>query len=936
MQNAFINFCHLNVRSLCAAFDLFLDTVIESSFDIIGLSETWLRPNIPDAGLSIPEYNMVRKDRDGRGGGVAFYIKTNYKYSVLPVDEGNSSLEQLWISIKIGGKRFCFGTLYRPPNTSLSLCMDDLENNLVNLIPEYDFLMFGGDFNVDLLDLNNSNSIVLLNLLNRYGLSQLVNVPTRVFNNSSTLLDLLVCSDTSLIGATDVMDMSEISDHKLVSTNISSIRAKVEPFLKTFRDFKNFDINAFLRDLYKVDWNYIYDCNDVDSMVSFFNSQVSKLFDIHSPYRTVKITKYPAPWLTENLRYMMRLRSKAHSKYKKNKTDANWRDYKALRNRVNIAVRAEKKAFLQYTFRHDPKNFWRTIKYLNLTRSHQTSTQTDFQADEFANFFITSLPHNVDADDNFIAQTYCNKQFHATCFNFRPVSKESIEEIMSNLKSGSPGCDGINLKMLAYITPHLSDYITFIINKSLSTGMFPSRWKLAHVVPIPKLSNPSQLNDFRPISILPLLSKILEKIVAKQLTTYVNEYSILPSTQSGFRSDHSTTTALLHVTDDIIKSWDDNKATCLILLDYSKAFDTIDHGTLLKKLKFFGLGDSAINFFNSYLSGRQQRVCYNGNKSMVSQVFRGVPQGSVLGPLLFSIYTADFSTFLLNLNCHQFADDTQVYRSFSPDNYSVEANLINSDLEIISRVSCAHHLVLNVNKTQLMIFGKGKNSIIANPDFKIVINGNVLVPVDTCKNLGLTFDSDLRFSSHISSLIRKTFGKLKLLYMHKDIFDTKTKLRLCDSLILSHINYSDIVFYPALIQRDRDSLQRLQNACLRFSFNVRKFDHITPSLEQSGWLTIGERFELHMSCLVFKMNVNRVPLYLFNKLKKQSDIHDISTRSRGLYSVPKHNFEFYKRSFSYSAVNVYNRLPTDVKTAPNINVFRRKSREFLMNRRRQY
>lgn len=226
-----------------------------------------------------------------------------------------------------------------------------------------------------------------------------------------------------------------------------------------------------------------------------------------------------------------------------------------------------------------------------------------------------------------------------------------------------------------------------------------------------------------------------------------------------------------------------------------------------------------------------------------------------------------------------------------------------------------------------------KEVIVDDPVFKIILNKTILSAVNSSKSLGLMLDSDLRFSSHVSSLIQKSYAKLKILYMHKGIFDTNIKLRLSDSLVLSHLSYCDVVFWPALTQRDRESLQKLQNACLRFSYGVRKFDHISPPLHESGWLTIEERFQLHMCCLTYKVDILRMPSYLYEKLKRHSDLHGIHTRNREMYSVPKHNFQFFKRSFSYVSVDLFNSLPSNIRSSTTLNAFREKARQFLLAKR---
>lgn len=571
------------------------------------------------------------------------------------------------------------------------------------------------------------------------------------------------------------------------------------------------------------------------------------------------------------------------------------------------------------------------LKTLNINSQANSVPINIGKCSDFLDSFSNPpMPSNSN-NNTLILNKYENNKFPLVDaeFTFTEITSEVIDKIISKLKSTAKGSDGIELKMILLVTPFLSDHLAFLMNKCLTSGFFPSVWKDANIIPVPKVSNPSLISHFRPISILPTLSKILEKIVSEQVTVYINNFNILPPTQSGFRAQYSTSTALLKVTDDIFKETDLNNNICLILLDFSKAFDTLDHATLCTKLKYYGFSNTAVSFFNNYLSARRQRVVLNNESSHFIEMSRGVPQGSILGPLLFSIYTADFNEYLKYCQTHQYADDTQVYYSFNLQNLLSAVTKINDDLQIISEVSSAHSLILNEAKTELLVFGSKRVSVMNDPEFKIKLNGNTLVPGDCCKNLGLWIDNNLRFSKHVNHLVQKSFGKLKLLYTHKDFLSSDVKLKLCDSLILSALTYCDIVYWPALLNRDKVSLQMIQNQCLRFTYNLRKFDHISTSFVASKWLNLNERFNLHMSCSVFKILKYRTPEYLATKLVKNSDLHMRSTRHRDLFCIPKHSSAQFQRSFSYNAVKNFNALPENVKSLSSLTSFKKSIKNYL-------
>ncbi|XP_060518428.1 uncharacterized protein LOC132697153 [Cylas formicarius] len=342
-------------------------------------------------------------------------------------------------------------------------------------------------------------------------------------------------------------------------------------------------------------------------MVEFFDSNLLEVFSLHVALKTAKITKPPAPWLTENFQIMIKLKHKALYKYKKQKTEQSWIEYKELRSLINIAVKSEKKAFLQHKFLTDPKNFWRVLRYLNVYSGPSVNTDVSNIADanELNQYFYNDT-RQTDLNNHFINQFYNNNPSNPEKLSFSSVNSNEVGIIIQQIRTHAVGPDGIDRKIILYVIPQLLPHITYIINKCLSTNKFPKSWKYANVIPVPKTSQPLYVSQFRPTSILPTISKVLEKVGEKQLGDFTARHNILPPTQSGFGAHYGTNMALLKVCDDIIRANDVGLNTCLILLDYSKAFDTLDHGLLLAKLKYYGVEARALQFFKSYFSDRCQ------------------------------------------------------------------------------------------------------------------------------------------------------------------------------------------------------------------------------------------------------------------------------------------------------------------------------------------
>nr|XP_022910667.1 uncharacterized protein LOC111421719 [Onthophagus taurus] len=447
------------------------------------------------------------------------------------------------------------------------------------------------------------------------------------------------------------------------------------------------------------------------------------------------------------------------------------------RNFTNLSIRREKKAYLEHMLStRGCRELWTGFRAMGIVNSKQRSIP-DFLAsvDAINDYFQTS---QIVATGDMDTINYYNLNIVPGVtekLTLTLATKEEIYDVLLNLKSNAIGTDGIGIKMLLLCCPLILPYICHIINYCIQGSVFPDCWKTALITPIPKSSNPSQLKDLRPISILPVISKILEKIIADRLREHLDKFNILPMRQSGFRKGYSCTAALLDVTDDIVREIDQKNVTILILLDYSKAFDTVHHKTLLSMLHYIGLSDDSILFFCNYLTGRKQMVALNGNFSTECAVSSGVPQGSVLGPILYLIYTCNLYNVLRSCKAHMYADDTQLYYSFNINDLADAQNCINSDLTRLVEESSKLCLQLNPDKSSVMVFGgrRAVGEVKASVDLKL--NGVKLNITDESRNLGITIDSTLRFLKHVASLLHPAYTTLKLLCGNRQLLNQRLR-----------------------------------------------------------------------------------------------------------------------------------------------------------------
>lgn len=930
-NNKNLAFAHLNARSLMAHIVLFRDLIIRKKYPIVAVSETWLCSNIHNDVVCLENYKVYRQDRNGRGGGVMLYVSNVLESKLIVMPQ--SETEQLWIEICHENKTFAVGVIYRPPNFLVNSFFSNFEDALNLLIPKYDHILCGGDFNIDYFQIESSANKCLHNILYTYELTQIIDKPTRITDSSSTLLDYIICSKNLKIISTNVCDISEISDHQLISCILDHNKIQVKPFMYTFRDLKNLNHDNLLNDFCNIPTGSVYQSDNINDKITVLNNLILDLFDRHAPVKTVLISRKKSPWLTDTIKQMIKLRNNAQLRYKKSKLPAHWDYYKQLRNETNSAIAREKKAYLEYTIRSkNNKTLWRELKLLNVYKGKSINQipVTIGDANTINTHFINSSKSDFTVSDETVEFYDQHIRNNTNIFTFKMVTEQQINQVLRSIRSVAVGVDGIGLGLLLYLCPNILPLLTHIVNYCFENDVYPSLWKFAKIIPLPKTNNVSDITDLRPISILPTMSKIIEIIMNQQIREHVTLHNILPLNQSGFRKGYSTTSALLQVVDDIVRSSDNNEATILVLLDYSKAFDRIDHRLLLAILHYFGFCPKSLKLMNQYITDRYQKVTVNGENSDMLPVGQGVPQGSILGPLMFTLYTAEFQNVLKNCKSHFYADDTQLYYSFKEVDTEFSCRLINQDIMSLINISNSFCLSINATKSKVMLFGRKKTRRRCMERVNIRINDRQLELTNVSKNLGLYIDSSLKFTEHTNHIIKKSFSNLKLIYTSKDMLTKKTKAMLCEALVLSHINYASVVFYPFLRQTDVQRLQRLQNSCVRLVCGIRKYDPISSHLKEIAWLNIKNRNVLHSCCFFHNILLTKSPPYLYNKITFRTDVHNLNIRRKSTITIPKHKTAEFCFGFSYRIASLYNAIPEVLKVLP-CKKFKKQFKEILLH-----
>lgn len=846
----------------------------------------------------------------------------------------------MWIEFQpSNSKHFLICSSYRPPSSD-SNWFTPFEQSLEQTFLEGKECIVVGDFNID-LNKSSCKSKSLTDMMEGLNFNQIVTKATRVTNSSATLIDHVFSNRPSNITFCNVKDYS-ISDHFPVcfTRKISgkSLNDSVHKTI-TYRSLKRFDEDNFLLELSNQPWQLINTLDSPSDSLDKFVKIFMTVLDKFAPKRKKRVKRVNQPnWMNKEILEAIQIRNKLQ------KTN-NKQNYKYWREKVKTLIFQSKKQYYSKEINsrnQNPKNLWKSLHELSglKTTSHvkfvndgdgRPITDPKLTADEFNSHFANinqSFDNDCTSDSTGNNLHECPTMVNINnpdilSFKIPTIPVSFVQQQLQSLDvSKSTGYDGINASFLKMSASIIAPVLTKIFNVSIVTGDYPKLFKTAKVIPIHKKGPTSDKTNYRPISILPIISLILERHVNNHLKSYLEDNKFLYLRQSGFRSHHSCQTALVNLIDEWITAIDNNSYVGTVFLDLSKAFDLVDHHILLKKLSKYHLDTLTVAWFSSYLQDRHQYVQIQGVSSKLLRIRSGVPQGSVLGPLLFLLYINDLPSSIKHTVVDIFADDTTI--STSNSSLDVVIHSLKTDIENISKWCDSNKMHINLSKTKVMyLSSKSKINTISNNLVPLHFKGRELTCCTAEKLLGVTVDNTLTWSNHIELTLKKCSSLLYLLSRIKCFLPIPLRKLYFNSYILPHLDYCCIVW--------GNCNSTLLNKVVLFQKRAARLildaDLLTPSKDlfaRLNWLPFPQRIEFHKAILLYKIFSNQAPIYLNDIFTPVSSVHSLSLRSttdKHLYS-PRPKTETFRKTFLYSGSKLWNSIPNHVRNAPTLSQFK--------------
>jgi hypothetical protein len=944
-QHDYLSMFHCNIRSANKNANMLSSELrrINHQFDIIALSETWLNSN--NTSISgFTDYNHIYNFRGNnrRGGGVSLLLKPHIKFTEMEeISISSNVIETIFVKIATSQRNIIVGCIYRPPNSNMNDFIDEY-SNILKQIEDKNHVYLLGDFNIDLLKYNtHSSTSQFINMMFSSSFIPLINRPTRVTKTTATLIDNIYTNRFEGECLTGILPV-DISDHFAIF-HIHYDKNKYMPTTQaSSKIFKRIINNQNLTNLktmaQNANWSSVYSLTDPNTAYDEFHKIFNTILHKSMPLTVIKPkdNKIGAkPWLTKEILVAIQHKNDMYKRIRIKGDLSLEHEYKQVKNKLtNIIRRAEKDYYksLLNKNKHNLTKMWKTLNFiigrkktkLSTTFKHNNLTLTDNQqiATHFNKYFsnVAKDSCNKIPATHLDPCTYMSTSVTNSLF-FSPTNEEEIDNVIAKLKNSSPGFDEIEMKLIRHVKHDILSPLTHIFNQSFSMGIVPDHFKTAKVIPVYKTGDKANFSNYRPISILPAFSKILEKLAYKRIINYLDVNNILSESQYGFREGHSSDLAIQALSEKFYDIIDNDECMIGIFLDLSRAFDTLSHNILIRKLYYYGIRGTALDWVSNYLSGRKQFVSYNNSKSDTVDISLGIPQGSILGPLLFLLYVNDLCNISSKLYYILFADDSNMFVSGS--SLSDMCEVLNRELDLVSDWLKANKLLLNIAKSSFMIMSSHHKTY--DPvHYNICIDHVEIQQVNQCKFLGVTIDSHLSWNSHIQYISNKISKGIGILLRARQSLYIESLLTLYNSLIKPYFTYC-ITSWGNTTKGNMNKLYILQKKILRILTKSEFYAHTEPLYKKLKIMNICDLHQYFMGIFVYK-SLNCLYPKPWNNLFKRNLNVRLSNNLRPAYYKHK-TCQF---SVKYMGPKIWNSFCHNVKTAKSIYIFKRQFKKLLL------
>ena len=926
-------FAYLNINGFRLKYHEIQDILLHGYVDFFAVSETKIDESFPSSQFHVRDFTLYRADRNGRGGGILCYVLSTIPHRRRnDILSSTSLIEHITVELKVREQTVIIAALYRPPNVSVQNLRDVIEQICCKCLSlNFNFYIIG-DLNVDFS--NNRHNLV--DVLSIYDIQNVVTNPTCFKSSKPSLLDVILTNTPRKLNPSINLNIGLSDCHNYIgaATKIHVARNCNRKIF--YRSYKKFNVEMYKSDLSIAPFHVSCIFDDPDDALWAHNALLSSILNDHAPLKCKTARRKSLPCMNGELRRAINVKAMLRRKFDQNRNDGDaWERYRRQRNKVNrLKVQSIKKYFddrCAPNARGSGREFWDTIRPFICDSKSSASEITLVEEDRVVNnpsdvaemlneHFINTATSNSESLDvremsiDDIAEHYANhpsvdtiRQIMSTHqtdpIHFCEVTQYEVKKKLIKLKTNkASGYDMIPAKLLRDGADHISRSLTPIINMSITSACFPDCLKLAEVSPAYKKSDRTDKKNYRPISVLISMSKVFEGILCDQLMTHFSE--ILSTMLSAYRKKYSCCNVILQCIEDWRKALDNREIVGCILMDLSKAFDSLPHGLLLTKLYSYGVDTASCQLIKSYLTNRWQRVKIGTDRSTWRRLQRGVPQGSLAGPLLFNIFLNDL---LHNLSdsciIYNYADDNSL--SFHHHNPAVVKSVLETaSMEAIQWFQ-ENFMLANPDKFQAITLSRDSSITISQFD----IGDVVIHPSTEVKMLGFTIDDKLTFKSHVQKICSKAARQINAFQRISRFLSVDNKLAIYECFIKANFNYGPFI-YHFTGKTEARMLEKVHERALRVVFD----DFITPYNQFYSMYhieSLHDQRTKHVIQMVFKIilgDAPPIPADFYAFIDVPYNLRD-PMLIQNMYETRFYGFN----SLRIAGASLWNKLPSSLK-----------------------